>query len=181
VVAFAWVADVTVAIAATGAGEANAKTRKATQEMTAQAIQGTPMTVGYVENVLVDPGKMRIKAKIDTGARSSSLDAANILPVTKDGKDWVRFTVVGEDERRYGFELPVVRTVRVKRAGAPPSRRYVVEMGICLGGIHKKAEVNLVSRRDMNYRMLIGRLYLSGDFVVDPQATFLTRPECQAR
>ena len=46
---------------------------------------------------------------------------------------------------------------------------------------NKKAEVNLINRSGMNYRMLLGRLYMAGDFLVDPKATFLTRPTCQDR
>jgi len=137
--------------------------------------------VGYVEAVLVYPGNRSVTAKVDTGAKSSSIDTLNILPFVKDGDDWVRFTVAGDDSERWRFELPVVRIVRIKRAGAPTTRRYVVEMGVCLGGVYKKTEVNLVHRPRMNYRMLIGRSFLAGDFLVDPKASFLTRPVCQDR
>jgi hypothetical protein len=143
--------------------------------------QTTPITVGYVETVLVDPGNRRATAKIDTGAKTSSIDTLNILPFMKRGKEWVRFTVSGDDSQRWRFELAVVRIVRIKRAGAPTTRRYVVEMGICLGTIYKMAEVNLVNRRRMKYRMLIGRDFMAGDFLVDPKAAFLTRPACQDR
>ena len=147
----------------------------------ATTAQTTPITVGYVETVLVDPGNRRLKAKVDTGAKTSSIDTLNILPFTKDGAEWVRFTVAGDDSQRWRFELPVVRIVRIKRANAPMTRRYVVAMGVCLGTVYKKTEVNLVNRRRMNYRMLIGRSFLAGDFLVDPKATFLTRSACQGR
>lgn len=167
-----------VAWAAEGTAKRATATQMAGQETAARA---APTTIGYIENVVVNPGNMHITAKIDTGARSSSIDAINILPFMKDGKEWVRFTILGEDDRRRGMELPVVRKVGIKRAGAPVSRRYVVEMSICLGPIHKKAQVNLVGRNDMKYRMLIGRLFTAGDFLVDPQSMFLTRPACQDR
>lgn len=137
--------------------------------------------IGYVEVVVVNPGNLRIKAKIDTGARSSSIDTINIVPFMKDGKRWVRFTVRADDDRRRQFEMPVRRIVRVKRASAPVYRRYVVEMGICLAGVYKKSDVNLTRRDGMNYRMLIGRLFTAGDFVVDPNAVFLSRPTCQVQ
>jgi len=136
-------------------------------------------TIGYVEYVVIEPGNLRLKAKIDTGAKSSSIDAINILPFTRDGKQWVRFSVVIDDDQHLPFELPVVRTVGVKRANAPMQRRYVVELGICLGGVFKKSDVNLVNRNGMNYRMLIGRLFLDESFVVDPASNFLASPSCK--
>ena len=139
------------------------------------------MTIGYLEEVVVLPGSLRLKAKIDTGAKSSSLDALNILPFKQDGADWVRFVVAGESEEVWRFRLPVVRIVRIKRAGAPIMRRYVVELGVCLGPVYKRTEVNLINRSGMNYRMLIGRLFMAGDFVVDPAAAFVTRPSCDGR
>lgn len=140
-----------------------------------------PITVGYIEAVRIDPGNRRVTAKVDTGAKTSSIDTLNILPIVKDGVEWVRFTMVGDDSQRWRFELPVARIVRIKRAGAPTTRRYVVEMGVCLGNVYKKTEVNLVNRRHMNYRMLIGRTFMAGDFLVDPKATYLTRPDCRDR
>ncbi|MGD8809823.1 MAG: ATP-dependent zinc protease [Gammaproteobacteria bacterium] len=140
-----------------------------------------PLTIGFLEDVVVFPGNLRLKAKIDTGAKSSSLDALNILPFKKDGADWVRFSVAGDLEEVWRFRLPVVRTVGIKRAGAPTLRRYVVELSVCLGPIQKKTEVNLINRSGMNYRMLIGRLFLAGDFLVDPGAAFVTSTTCAGR
>jgi hypothetical protein len=141
--------------------------------------QNERRTIGYIENVVIEPGNLQVKAKIDTGAKSSSIDAINILPFQRDGKQWVRFIVVVDGDKRRYFEIPVVRTVGVRRAGAPVHRRYVVEMGICLGGIYKKTDVNLVNRKGMNYRMLIGRIFMKESFLVNPDATFLTSPSCK--
>jgi len=140
-----------------------------------------PVTIGYVETVAIHPGNLHITAKIDTGARSSSLDAANIQPFSKDGKEWVRFTLHGDQDMRRQVELPVERTVGIRRAGAPVQRRYVVKIGVCLANSYKMAEVNLVNREGLNFRMLIGRAFMLDNFVIDPNATFLTRPSCQKR
>lgn len=135
-------------------------------------------TIGYLENVVVFFGNLRSKAKIDIGARSSSLDALTILPFKQDGADWVRFVVAGEWKEIWRFRLPVVRTVRITRAGAPTVRRYLVEMGVRLGPSYKKAELKLINRSGMKYRMQIGRMFMKGDFTVDPVAAFVTRPTC---
>jgi hypothetical protein len=136
--------------------------------------------IGYVETVIVYPAGMRIKAKVDTGALSSSLDATDIRPFSKDGKDWVRVTLRGDRESSRRIDLPVVRTVHIRRAEVPLQERYVVQIGICLGDRYKLAEVSLIDRNDLNYRMLIGRSFLKGSFVIDPAAAFLTRPSCES-
>ena len=139
------------------------------------------LTIGYVEKVAIYPGGILVTAKIDTGARTSSLDAANIQTFTKDGKEWVRFVLHGDKDMLRQVELPVERTVRIRRSGAPVQRRYVVKIGVCLGSYYKIAEVNLVNREGLNYRMLIGRTFMTSNFVIDPGAKFLTRPSCQTR
>ena len=145
-------------------------------ELTAQ---NDRITVGYLETVIIKPGNLRIDAKIDTGARTSSIHTTNILPYVRDGQQRVRFTVVIDGDVRRGFDLPVLRVASIRRASMPPQRRFVVEMEICLAGTSRKAEVNLVDRRHMSYRMLIGREFMAGQFIVDPTNTFLTRPDCR--
>lgn len=138
-----------------------------------------PATVGYLETVIVNPGNMRIDAKIDTGAKTSSIHTINILTYEQGGQQRARFTVLADGNVRRRFDLPVLRVSVIKRANSPPQRRFVVEMEICLGGTYKKAEVNLINRKGMKYRMLIGRAYIAGQFIVDPKAAFLTRPNCK--
>ncbi len=138
-------------------------------------------TIGYVETVAIQPGDLRVDAKIDTGALSSSLDAADIQPFSKDGEEWVRFTIHGNDNASRRIERPIERTVHIRRAGVPLQRRYVVNIGVCIGAYYKMAEVNLNNREGLSYRMLIGRRFLTGKFVIDPGAKHLTRPACPDR
>lgn len=138
-------------------------------------------TVGYVETVAIQPGNLRIEAKIDTGALSSSLDATDIQTFSKGGREWVRFITHGNDNSSLRIERPVERTVQIRRAGAPVQRRYVVNIGVCLGTYYKMAEVNLADREGQKYRMLIGRRFLTGKFVIDPGAMHLTKPACRDR
>lgn len=135
--------------------------------------------VGYLETVIVNPGNLRIDAKVDTGALSSSIDATNIGPFLKDGRQWVRFTVVSDGKARSDISLPVVRIAEIRRANTRLERRFVVELDVCLGGVRKKSEVTLADRRHMRFRMLIGRSFAAGDFIVDPNGRFLTRPDCR--
>lgn len=140
--------------------------------------KSSTVTVGVIETVRVDPGGMTLDAKIDTGADGSSIDARDIQEFTRDGKPWVRFTVpLGKQSTT--LELPVERTVKIKRRnGAPSLVRPVVRMQVCIGGMLLDAPVNLMNRANFNYRMLIGRKLLAGRAIVDPGRDHVTEPRC---
>jgi len=132
--------------------------------------------VGWVEWVRVEPGGQELKAKLDTGARTSSLSALGLEGIeTPDGIDRVRFRLEGPEGDRPGpwVERPVVRWVRIKRHDARPDRRPVVEMEICLGGIRRVVETSLADRSKFIYPVLLGRNFLADAVVVDAAATFM--------
>jgi hypothetical protein len=135
--------------------------------------------VGWIERVAIYPGKLLIKAKIDTGAKNSSLHCDCISPFDRDGEKWVGFTVENDKGQKIRLERKVHRTALVKRAGEDDQERMVILLGICLDRTYREAEVTLVDRSAMNYPMLIGRTFLEGEFVVDPDATFTTKPRCK--
>ncbi len=134
--------------------------------------------IGHVENVRIVPGEAVFKARIDSGAETSSLDAGDVVEFQRDGKPWVRFTVASDGGGTLTLERPVVRAANVRRAGAATQKRYVVSLGLCLGRVFALAEVNLADRAGMTYRMLIGRRFLSDRFLIDVAAANLTTPEC---
>jgi len=135
--------------------------------------------VGWVERVSIYPGKLLIKAKIDTGAKNSSLHCDCISPFERDGQKWVGFTVENDAGKKIRLERKVHRVAMVKRAGEDDQERMVILLGICLDHTYREAEVTLVDRSAMNYPMLIGRSFLEGEFIVDPDATFTTKPRCK--
>lgn len=134
--------------------------------------------LGWVEPVRLAPGNLRINAKLDTGADTSSINAPKAEEFERNDEPWVRFSVENEDGEIAKFERPVVRMVRIRSASGL-SRRHVVEMRICMAGIERKVEVNLADRRDLNYQMLIGRSYLKGHILVDPGKKSTNRPDCK--
>lgn len=78
-----------------------------------------PRIYGWVENGLLLPENLPVKAKLDTGAQTSSLDAKDLRRFERDGEPWVRFTVEVKEEgknRRVTFERKVVRDVKVRGA-----------------------------------------------------------------
>ena len=135
--------------------------------------------IGWVEKVGVSPSNVILKAKIDTGADSSSLDCECITPYERDGEQWVRFSVTDINDQTVSFEKKVVRTTRVKRHFGEVQKRMVVRMGICIGDQYGETDVSLVDRSGFNYSMLIGRKYLKNKFIVDPDETFLSHPKCK--
>lgn len=136
--------------------------------------------VGWAERVQLGLDGEVLRAKVDTGADHSSLDARNIKIFRRDGRDWVRFERIGSAARVHAYEVPLVRKAQIRRHGDASQERPVVTLVICLGGQRKTAEVNLVDRSRFEYPMLIGRSFLGDDFLVDPAARFLREPRCEA-
>jgi hypothetical protein len=117
-----------------------------------------------------------IKAKLDTGARTSSLHAYKITRFVKDDEDWVRFRVrpwQESDEDEVVVECPVHDVRSIRSSSGHVQERYVVKMRLELLGRKVTAEVTLSNRDQMGFRMLIGRQALRRRFVVDAGASFL--------
>jgi hypothetical protein len=134
--------------------------------------------VGWLEKVGIYPGNLTIYAKLDTGAKNSSLNASHITVFERDGEQWVRFDVTSRYGKTATIERKVKRVVKIKRHGAKSQARFAINLGICLGNSYKEVEVNLAERSDFLYQMLIGRSFLGGSFIVDPSAKYTTKPNC---
>lgn len=136
---------------------------------------------GWAEPVSFQKLQLSLKAKLDTGARTSSLNASSIKLFQKDGEQWVRFAVPRRDGATRKFERPLHRMSRVRRAGTAPELRPVILLEACVAGIRRIAEFNLRDRSGMRYPVLIGRSYLRGDILVSSNAENLHDGECPAR
>lgn len=134
---------------------------------------------GWVENVILFPGNLKVRAKLDTGARNSSLNADDIVEFYRAGDKWVRFRLKNWKDRTVNFETKVIRTVKIKQHGKQSAIRPVIRLGICLGDVYKEVEVNLEDRSKFNYQMLLGRSFLKDSFLVDAKTTFTLQPNCR--
>lgn len=117
-----------------------------------------------------------IKAKIDTGARTSALHAYELVEFTRDGSPWVSFTVHPWQHNEDGeikVELPEFDRRVVRSSSGHSEKRIAVQIPIVLVGRTTVAEVTLTNRDEMGFRMLIGRELLEQGFVVDPSASYL--------
>ncbi len=140
--------------------------------------------VGWVERVTVVPIGFPVKAKLDTGARTSSIHAEDIERFERDGEKWVRFTIAVEDPddvvRRTRLERPLFRNVRIKDHDDVSDRRAVVELGFCIDGRSERAQFTLADRSRFIYPVLLGRRFLADRYVIDPAKTFEASPTCPA-
>ncbi|MCC5888063.1 MAG: ATP-dependent zinc protease [Gammaproteobacteria bacterium] len=134
---------------------------------------GDKLVVGEIENVRFDNLGMELRARIDTGAVTSSLHAENVRRFQRDGDNWVRFTIQDpETGEPVVLERPRSRRVRIVQAGAEdPSTRAVVELRVTLGNSSQTAEFTLADRSALEFPVLIGRNILRDLMVVDVSKT----------
>ncbi len=136
-------------------------------------------TIGWREWVrLPELDVGRVKAKIDSGARTSALHAFKITPFTKDGASYVRFVVHPLQRQRYP-EITCVAVVidhrRVTDSGGRAEMRYVIRTSLKLGTSRWPIELTLTDRDQMGFRMLVGRQALRRRYLVDTGRSFLAR------
>ncbi len=137
---------------------------------------------GWVEKVSLINQPYVLKAKLDTGAETSSIHAEDIELFKHEGKRWVRFKLLLEDADGKVSTLAMkqkrVRRVKIKQHDGDHDSRPVVEIDICFDGRSYPVQFTLTDRSEFIYPMLLGRRFLAGIAVVDPEATFLTQTQC---
>ena len=138
------------------------------------------MTIGWREWVEFPDWGLRLKAKADTGARSSAIDCAEITELPGDR---VRFTVRldRKDRKLITLEADIIARKKVRSSTGRPTSRFFVEAQLRLAGVEKRIVVSLVSRKRMIRRLLLGREALANDFVVDPAVDHWATPKKPAR
>ncbi|WP_126454790.1 ATP-dependent zinc protease [Sulfuriflexus mobilis] len=125
---------------------------------------------------LPELGVPAIKAKVDTGARSSALHAYFVEPYHEDGVLMVKFGLHPEQD---STDTEILCTARVKDermvtdSGGRSEHRYVIETMISLGDESWQAEMTLTNRDTMGFRMLLGRTAMAKRYIVDPHASYL--------
>jgi hypothetical protein len=133
--------------------------------------------IGWREWVqLPDLGVSEMKAKVDTGADNSSLHAFNLERFERDGVEYVRFEIHPKQRsRKPGIrcEAPLAMEKKVKNPGGRTELRPVIRTRVVVAGEELEALVNLTSRDEMGFRMLLGRRAVRSRFVIDPGRSYL--------
>lgn len=134
---------------------------------------------------LPDAGISWVKAKLDTGARTSALHAFDPVEFDRDGQDWVRFSVhpwQGSDEDPVQIERLVVDRREIRSSSGHTEERLVVPMQVTLAQRTITVEMTLSRRDEMGFRMLLGREALRQGFAVDPSTSYAAgRPKLSVR
>ena len=140
-------------------------------------IQPEILTFGWREWVgLPDIGIRQIKAKVDTGARTSALHAFEVRPYSEGGRERVEFRM---HPRQKDFNTvitcnaDILDTRTVTDSGGHKEERYVIETTLTIGTQAWPIEVTLTSRDDMLFRMLLGRTAIKNRALVNPARSYL--------
>ncbi|MCF8059224.1 MAG: RimK/LysX family protein [Bacteriovoracaceae bacterium] len=121
-----------------------------------------------------------IKAKIDTGARTTALHAYDIEVVKERRKMWVYFDIhplQKSQKKSVRVKAPFLEYRKIKSSVGHETLRPVIETYIDIGGDSFLTEVTLVNRDLMGFRLLVGRQTIKNKFLVDVGHSFLTRPK----
>jgi hypothetical protein len=143
-------------------------------------------TMGRVETGLLGEQCIPMRIKMDTGAKTASVNAHNIKIIEKNKEKWVQF-ILDPDRTPtlYTLELPLVRTVKIRKRAAesqnsdPYEYRPVVLLPVTLGKSTHSVEVSLTNRSHFNYGMILGRTAMEQfNIHINPQTAFTRKAVC---
>lgn len=123
--------------------------------------------IGRVEWVELPDLKIKLKARIDTGAKTTSLHATNIEEVEQRGELFVKFQTQDLEGKTIQVVRKVETTQKVSNTAGFVSKRYVIKEKLKMGSIEREVSINLNDRSKMDYKFLVGRNLLLGRFIVD--------------
>lgn len=136
-----------------------------------------PLTLGWREWVsLPELGLDRIKAKVDTGARTSTLHAFAVREFEEDGRKRVEFRIHPRQKDNDTVSVCVADVIDervVRDSGGHEELRWVIQSMLGIGGHSWPIEITLTARDDMLFRMLIGRTAIKGRATVDPARSYV--------
>lgn len=139
-----------------------------------------PLILGWRERVALPQFSIAsVKAKLDSGARSSALHVESLETFSRDGAIWLRFVLrIGRWHPRH---VPCEARAHDRRtvidSSGRSAERWFIETEIALAGLRFRAEISLTDRGGMLFPMLLGRSALAGRFVIDPALSYtLARP-----
>ena len=141
---------------------------------------------GWLEHAVIAEADLKMDAKLDTGAKTSSIDADILTdPDTDDQASQeskrVVFRLSNEDGEERTLERPIVRIVKIKKRGGGVEERPVVELTVCLGTQMLTTEFSLADRSNFNYPILLGREFMkTAHIAVRADEEYVEEPNCKS-
>ncbi|MEZ9626031.1 ATP-dependent zinc protease family protein [Aliivibrio fischeri] len=132
------------------------------------------LLLGEEEWIYIKAINHNAKARIDTGATTSSISAVDIEMFERDGKDWVKFKLAHNEKETKEFESPVSRIVTIRQSSTEKrTDRPVIEAWVQIGDLKTKTEFTLNDRTHMTFPVLLGRTFFRDVAVVDVSKKFI--------
>lgn len=126
------------------------------------------LILGEKEWVYVPGLNENFRARIDTGATTSSISAVDVVNFERDGKDWVKFRIEHDKVKSDEISLPVERWVNIRQSSAEGTQqRAVVVAWIEIGDLKERTEFTLADRTHLTFPLLLGRSFFKDVAVVD--------------
>jgi hypothetical protein len=123
--------------------------------------------IGRIEWVHIPEIKIKQRARIDTGAKTTSMHAVNIEEIQQRGELFVKFQTLDSEGKIIELVRKVDTTQKVSNTSGFVTRRYVIKEKIKIGNMERDILINLNDRSKMEYKFLVGRNLLLGRFIVD--------------
>jgi len=159
------------------------KSKKSAQPDQQVKILNEKTILGNAEWAYITASKKNLKARIDSGAATSSINAVNLKQFERDGKKWVRFNLTHDKKSKEQIiEAKIVRISKIIQSSKPgvKTERPVVKLHIRIGDIAGYTEFTLTNRLHMEYPVLIGRTFLKDVALVDVSQDYI-HPKYQAK
>ena len=159
-------------------GDISAKAQVAVQK-TPEADPKDMTIIGRVERVWIAGANIVLRAKIDTGARTTSLHTTKIETFKRRAKDWVRFSILNKDGKPITLERKVLKFQKIKKKHSSDlDVRPVVLLGLCISDVYRLSQVNLFDRGKFAFPVLIGRRFLFAKVLVNVERIYTSEPRC---
>ncbi len=140
--------------------------------------KNTKLIIGRIEKIdFPEFSISNLDAKIDTGAYTSSLHCHHIVPIDKNGEEWVQFIVLDPNHPEYEenpFSCPLHKVRKVKSSNGQIQERYTIKRKVRFFGKIRTIELTLTDRSEMKFPVLLGRKFLTNKFLVDVSKKYLT-------
>ncbi|MGD8170541.1 ATP-dependent zinc protease [Vibrio sp. TRT 21S02] len=143
-------------------------------EVEAKKTSDGKLILGEKEWVFVPGLEENFRARVDTGATTSSISAVDVVPFERDGQDWVKFKIEHDGIKSKEIALPVERWVKIRQSSADKTqRRAVVIAWIQIGDLKEKTEFTLADRTHLTFPLLLGRSFFKDVAVVDVSQQYI--------